>query len=174
MRKWRYRAETMGLAQGQAGNEWQSYNPVKSVCLQPREQKLSLPHVGSCPAQLPSNPWARSCLQKIQLWHLGKQVSEEDLQDSAPLLLGHSSSEQLILSHLSHVKAQRPLHTEVLQMLHKGAPLFLRVKQQHLGRRKPVPVLRAPALVQSPLNGTVSLGKGRNAAPCQSIQAGPQ
>lgn len=124
------------------------------MCLQPTDQKLSSPCVGACPAQVLSNPWAMSCLQKTQPWHLGKQVSEEDLQDAAPLLLGHSPPEQLILSHLSHVKAQSPLHTEVPQMLHEGVPLLLGVKQQHLGGGNPCQCSELQLWLSLPSEGT--------------------
>lgn len=64
-------------------------------------------------------------------------MSEEDLQDAAPLLLGHSLPEQLALTHLIYVKAQSTARTEALQVLHEGASLVLRVKQQHLVGGRP-------------------------------------
>lgn len=70
-------------------------------------------------------------------------MSEEDFQDAAPLLLGHSPPEQLILAHLSPVETQSPLHTGVLQMLNEASSLLLGVKQQHLGGRKAELMLRA-------------------------------
>lgn len=70
-------------------------------------------------------------------------MSEEDLQDEAPLLLGHSLPEQHILTHLSHTETQSPAHTEILQLLHESVSLLLRVKQQHLGGRKAESMLRA-------------------------------
>lgn len=89
-------------------------------------------------------------------------MSEEDLQDAAPLLLGHSLPEQLVLTHLSHIKAQSPAHTEVLQILHEGASLFLGVKQHHLvgGRLK--------LLVQPPLRGSWVGGWRKKLSPIPS------
>jgi hypothetical protein len=88
--------------------------------------------MGSSPAPLGPIPWAGPISRRHKPWHLNKKVSEEDLQDAFPLLLGHSLPEELTFTHLSHMETWSPTYAEVLQLLHKGASLLFSVKQQHL------------------------------------------
>lgn len=83
------------------------------------------------PAQVGSIPCA-----KYNSWHLSKKLSEEDLQDACPLLLGHSLSQKLLLPHLSYSEAGSAAEAQVLQQPHEATPVLFGVKHQHLGWRK--------------------------------------